>query len=85
VYCLYWHCWPAAAAAAAAHLCAVVVVDVVQEAGAVITDALGNPLDFSQGRFFPYLNGGIVAATPSMHRAIMAAIRKIRELEPKEE
>lgn len=51
----------------------------------MITDALGNPLDFSQGRFFPYLNGGIVAATPSMHRAIMAAIRKIRELEPKEE
>lgn len=60
-------------------------VAIIEEAGAVITDALGNPLDFSQGRFFPYLNGGIVAATPSMHRAIMAAIRKIRELEPKEE
>ncbi len=35
-----------------------------QEAGAVISDAAGNPLDFSQGRFFPWLHGGIVAATP---------------------
>lgn len=46
----------------------------------MISDALGNPLDFSRGRFFPDLNGGIVAATPSMHRAIIAAIRKIRGL-----
>lgn len=30
----------------------------------MISDAAGNPLDFSQGRFFPWLNGGIVAATP---------------------
>lgn len=58
---------------------------ILQEAGAVISDALGNPLDFSQGRFFPDLNGGIVAATPSMHRAIMAAIRKIRGLPPREQ
>ena len=51
----------------------------------MITDALGNPLDFSQGRFFPNLNGGIIAATPSMHRAVMAAIRKIRGLQPQEQ
>ncbi|KAH7619204.1 hypothetical protein Ndes2526B_g06157 [Nannochloris sp. 'desiccata'] len=52
---------------------------IVTEAGACISDAMGNPLDFSQGRFFPYLNGGIIAATPSMHRAILAALRKFRE------
>lgn len=50
----------------------------MQEAGAVISDAAGRPLDFSQGRYFPDLAGGIVAATPSMHRAIIAAIQKIR-------
>ena len=50
----------------------------VQEAGAVISDAVGNPLDFSHGRFFPHLHGGIVAATPTMHAAIVAAIHKIR-------
>jgi 3'(2'), 5'-bisphosphate nucleotidase/inositol polyphosphate 1-phosphatase len=55
-------------------------VSIIQESGAVISDALGRPLDFSRGRFFPDLNGGIVAATPSMHRAIIAAIRKIRGL-----
>ena len=51
---------------------------IVTEAGGCISDALGNPLDFSKGRFFPDLNGGIIAATPSMHAAIMAALRKIR-------
>ena len=56
-------------------------VAVVQEAGAVITDAMGNLLDFSLGRHFPFLNGGIVAATPSMHRAIMASLDKIRAAE----
>lgn len=50
----------------------------MQEADAVISDAAGRPLDFSQGRYFPDLAGGIVAATPSMHRAIIAAIQKIR-------
>ena len=49
----------------------------MQEAGAVITDAAGNPLDFSLGRHFPWLHGGIVAATPSLHAKIMAALRKI--------
>lgn len=44
----------------------------------MISDAAGRPLDFSEGRFFPDLAGGIVAATPSMHRAIVAAIAKIR-------
>lgn len=53
-------------------------VAVLQEAGGVVTDALGNKLDFSQGRFLPYLNGGLIAATPSMHRAIIAALNKIR-------
>lgn len=51
---------------------------VLQEAGGIVTDALGNPLDFSQGRYLPYLNGGLVAATPSMHKAIIEALKKIR-------
>lgn len=54
-------------------------VIVLEEAGGVVTDALGNPLDFSQGRYLPYLNGGLIAATPSMHRAIIAALKKIRD------
>ena len=56
-------------------------VAILEEAGAKITDAHGNALDFTQGRFFPYLNGGIVAATPSMHAAIMKALAKIRARE----
>ena len=51
---------------------------IVTEAGACISDANGNPLDFTKGRYFPDLNGGIIAATPSMHAAILAALRKIR-------
>lgn len=57
-------------------------VAVLQEAGGVVTDARGNPLDFSQGRYLPYLNGGLIAATPSMSRAILAALEKIRETIP---
>lgn len=53
----------------------------LQEAGAKISDALGNPLDFTQGRFFPFLNGGIVAATPALHAQIIAAIAKITAAE----
>ena len=52
---------------------------IVTEAGARISDAAGNPLDFSKGRFFPDLNGGIIAATPTMHAAILAALQKIKE------
>lgn len=63
--------------------CAGVII--LQEAGAVISDAAGNPLDFSQGRFFPWLNGGIVAATPSMHAAIMEALRTIRAREQEQQ
>lgn len=54
-------------------------VIVLEEAGGVVTDALGNSLDFSQGRYLPYLNGGLIAATPSMHKAIIAALKKIRD------
>ena len=44
----------------------------------MVSDAMGNGLDFSQGRHLPYLNGGLIAATPSMHKAIIAALAKIR-------
>ena len=51
---------------------------ILEEAGGIVTDANGNKLDFSQGRFFPYLNGGLVAATPAMHKEIIKALRAIR-------
>lgn len=50
----------------------------MEEAGARITDAEGRPLDFTKGRYFADLRGGIVAATPSQHAAIMEALAAIR-------
>ncbi|GAB4821949.1 hypothetical protein N2152v2_008995 [Parachlorella kessleri] len=52
---------------------------VVEEAGGKISDATGQPLDFSQGRYLPLNPGqpGIIAATPSMHAAILNAFRKL--------
>lgn len=41
--------------------------------------AAGKPLDFSQGRYLPLNPGqpGIIAATPSMHAAILKAYQKL--------
>ena len=39
---------------------------IVESAGGCISDAVGNPLDFSQGRLLD-IQGGIVAATPALH------------------
>lgn len=39
---------------------------IVQAAGGCISDAHGNPLDFSQGRFLS-IQQGIIAAAPNLH------------------
>jgi 3'(2'), 5'-bisphosphate nucleotidase len=48
---------------------------IVQEAGGVVTDAGGRPLDFSKGRFLEGLDRGIVACCgKSLHNKIIAAV-----------
>jgi len=49
---------------------------IVTEAGGRITDAAGEPLDFSRGRWLD-LDRGIVAATPSLHAAILQALKTV--------
>ncbi|MFN3648384.1 MAG: 3'(2'),5'-bisphosphate nucleotidase [Armatimonadota bacterium] len=49
---------------------------VVQEAGGTVTDAEGNPLDFSRGRRLEK-NRGILAAPPSIHAQVLAAVREV--------
>lgn len=57
---------------------------IVAEAGARITDGEGRPLDFGAGRYFEDLRGGIVAATPRQHAAVMAALAALRAQEQRE-
>ncbi|CAA6668803.1 unnamed protein product [Spirodela intermedia] len=48
---------------------------IVQEAGGVVTDAGGRPLDFSRGIFLDGLDRGIVACSgASLHAKIIAAV-----------
>jgi len=47
---------------------------VAAEAGAVVTDAAGAPLDFSRGRWLD-LDRGIVTAPPTLHAALMGALK----------
>eukprot|EP01087_Luapelamoeba_hula_P015909 TRINITY_DN481_c0_g1_i1.p1 TRINITY_DN481_c0_g1~~TRINITY_DN481_c0_g1_i1.p1 ORF type:complete len:388 (-),score=75.94 TRINITY_DN481_c0_g1_i1:23-1186(-) len=54
-------------------------VVIVQEAGGRVTDLLGNPLDFSQGRTLSR-NRGIVASNGQVHSAILAAIKEVDPL-----
>jgi 3'(2'), 5'-bisphosphate nucleotidase len=49
-------------------------VIVVQEAGGVVTDAGGAPLDFGAGRFLEHLDRGIVASSTVLHTRLMAAV-----------
>ena len=46
---------------------------IVQAAGGCISDATGNPLDFSKGRFLE-IDLGIVAATPELHQRITSLV-----------
>ncbi|GAQ86032.1 HAL2-like Inositol monophosphatase family protein [Klebsormidium nitens] len=48
---------------------------IVEEAGGVVTDAGGRPLDFSRGRFLMGLDRGIIASSnPFLHRRLLAAL-----------
>jgi len=52
-------------------------VVIVEEAGGRVTDALGNKLDFSQGRYLESMKMGIVAGPPAVHATIIKAIAKM--------
>ena len=46
----------------------------VEEAGFIVSDCAGQPLDYSKGRTFTSMKGGIVAAPPAAHEALLAAV-----------
>lgn len=46
---------------------------VVEEAGGIVSDCAGRPLDFARGRRL-HANRGIVVASPALHRRAIAAI-----------
>ncbi|EIN04524.1 nucleotidase HAL2 [Punctularia strigosozonata HHB-11173 SS5] len=54
----------------------------IEEAGGIITDSRGQPLDFGLGRTLGE-NYGVVAAGKSTHAAVIDAIRKAKEQEAK--
>jgi 3'(2'), 5'-bisphosphate nucleotidase len=47
----------------------------VEEAGGVVTDAHGKPLDFSKGRTLKD-NKGVVAAAKGVHGKVIEAVKK---------
>ena len=49
---------------------------VFEEAGGVVSDASGAPVDFSKGRYLDGLDRGIVAATPDLHSKLLDVIKK---------
>lgn len=51
----------------------------VEEAGGRVSDAAGNPLDFSLGRWLDGMVGGIVAAPPQVHASVIKAIGEAGE------
>ena len=52
----------------------------VEEAGGLVTDSLGRPLDFGLGRTLGS-NYGIVAAGKEFHSKVLEAIKKAQEEE----
>ncbi|KAF6257560.1 hypothetical protein COO60DRAFT_1622225 [Scenedesmus sp. NREL 46B-D3] len=50
---------------------------IVEEAGGKVTDAGGARLDFARGRWLD-LDGGIIAAPPAIHGAVLAAVQSVR-------
>jgi 3'(2'), 5'-bisphosphate nucleotidase len=50
---------------------------VVEEAGGVVTDVHGRPLDFRHGRTLAQ-NSGVVATVGGIHARVIAAIREVR-------
>lgn len=53
---------------------------IAQEAGCAVTDALGRPLDFGQGRGLER-NKGVVVAPPKLHGRVIGAIRDLGLIE----
>lgn len=51
----------------------------VTEAGGVITDGAGNPLDFATGRFLDVEGGIVASSTPELHAQLLAAIADMPE------
>ena len=49
---------------------------IAEEAGAIVTDARGNPLDFSHGRLLQK-NQGIVCASNALHSSILQSIEQL--------
>ena len=47
-----------------------------EEAGCVVTDIRGKPLDFSKGRGLE-ANEGILGAPPTLHARLLAAIQRV--------
>eukprot|EP00879_Flechtneria_rotunda_P017178 GHRR01017991.1.p1 GENE.GHRR01017991.1~~GHRR01017991.1.p1 ORF type:complete len:409 (+),score=126.91 GHRR01017991.1:145-1371(+) len=50
---------------------------IVEEAGGKVTDASGKRLNFARGRWLD-LDGGIIAAPPAIHVAVLSAVHKVR-------
>ncbi|KAF9941548.1 hypothetical protein BGZ65_002676 [Modicella reniformis] len=48
----------------------------VSEAGGIVSDTNGKPLDFSKGRTLA-ANSGVVAAHAKLHHAVIAAVREV--------
>jgi len=54
----------------------------VQEAGGIVSDSFGRPLDFGKGRTLGE-NFGVVAAGGDIHEQVINAIKKVRDEEEK--
>jgi len=52
---------------------------VVQEAGGVITDGSGKPLDFSKGRFLDIDIGIVATSTPELHAKLLETIAQVAQ------
>lgn len=48
---------------------------------AQVTDAAGERLNFARGRWLD-LDGGIIAAPPAVHAAVLAAVQSVRSRSP---
>ena len=56
----------------------------VREAGGTVTDLLGVPLDYTQGRELGPQVQGVVVSNGALHTQILAAVRQARAMRKKE-
>jgi 3'(2'), 5'-bisphosphate nucleotidase len=56
----------------------------VTEAGGIVCDSYGAPLDFGLGRIMGE-NRGIIACAPAIHAKVLEAIREVRSREKQEQ